>query len=61
MSNLENEVFESVQAALLNSECRPQAAVIQALRASALFAQEELDASFEAWVQACRDAWEQSR
>lgn len=41
MSHLETEVHQTVQAALLNSECHPRAAVQMALKAVAEFAEVE--------------------
>lgn len=41
MAHLETAAYEAVQAALLNSECHPRAAVQAALRAIAEFADKE--------------------
>jgi hypothetical protein len=63
---LEKEVFEAVQAALLNSQCSPEMAVKVALQAVAQFATSEGglperdDQSYDgehAWTELAKGAW----
>jgi len=50
-------VYQEVEAALLNSECPPAEAVLEALRGIVRFAETEADITAEGFVAMARDAW----
>jgi hypothetical protein len=59
MSRLLKDIYDNTQAALLNSECHPRDATIEALRAVALFADSEcLSLTEEEFIDLARTAWE---
>jgi hypothetical protein len=50
-------VYQEVEAVLLNSECPPAVAVLEALRCTARFADLEAEITAEDFVAMARDAW----
>lgn len=60
MSHLETDVHQNVQAALLNSECHPRPAILNALKAVAEFAEAESIADSEdLFVAFAKIAWKE--
>ena len=58
MSDGRKDVFDAAQAALLNSECHPRDAVIEALKAAAQFADSEcFGLTEEEFAGLARQAW----
>lgn len=57
MADKDEEVFQRVQAALLDSECPPREAVEAALDAIAQFAAFECEMDFGDWADVGTDAW----